>query len=105
MPGQKLPALAQAFLVDAVADAGRDVPFGRDVQGGEPLRGLEKRRHRDEFVRSAMMVPWLKPTSASAEGGSWRRCNSASKKPLSAGAAALTPTQRSFGSRNVKANH
>ena len=54
MPGQKLAALAQAFLVDAVADAGRDVPFGRYVERGQPLRGVEQRLHRDELVLVAV---------------------------------------------------
>ena len=54
---------------------------------------------------SAIMVPWLNPTSASADGGSLRRCSSASRNASSAGAAALTPIQRSFGSRNVSGNH
>ena len=51
------------------------------------------------------MVPWLKPTSASAEGGSLWRASSASRKRSSTGAAWLTPIQRSFGSRNVRGNH
>ena len=52
--GQKLAAVAQAFLVDAVADAGRDVPFDRHLQRGQPLRGVEQRLHRDELVLVAM---------------------------------------------------
>ena len=51
------------------------------------------------------MVPWLKPTSASADGGSLWRLSSASRNRSSSGAALLTPTQRSFGSRKVSANH
>ena len=35
---------------------------------------------------SAIMVPWLKPTSASADGGSLRRASSASRKRSSTGA-------------------
>ncbi len=50
--------MAQAFLVDAVADAGRDVPFGRHVERGEPLRGLKQRLHRNEVVLS----PWTSST-------------------------------------------
>ena len=34
---------------------------------------------------SAIMVPWLKPTSASADGGRLRRASSASRKALSVG--------------------
>ena len=40
---------------------------------------------------SAIMVPWLKPTSASADGGSFRRASSASRKCSSTGPALLTP--------------
>ena len=54
---------------------------------------------------SAIMVPWLKPTSASACGGSLRRASSASRKRSSTGAALLTPSQRSFGVRKVRSNH
>src|SRR6185369_17039778 len=46
-----------------------------------------------------------KPTSASAAGGSACRLSSLSRKRSSAGAALLMPTQRSFGSRKVNANH
>ena len=55
---------------------------------------------------SAIMVPWLKsrpapaPTAAIAGARVRRRGNA-----LSTGAAALTPTQRSPGSRNVSGNH
>ena len=52
--GQKLPALAEAFLIDAVADARRDVPLGWDVERSEPLRGVEQRLHRDEFIPIAV---------------------------------------------------
>src|SRR5664280_1463327 len=54
---------------------------------------------------SAIIVPCEKPTSASADGGNCRRVSSASRKLLSAGAAWLTPAQRSPGSRNVSGNH
>jgi hypothetical protein len=39
--GQELAALAQPFLVDAVADAFRQVPFDRHVERGQRLRALE----------------------------------------------------------------
>src|SRR5580704_1727818 len=150
--GQKFAAMAQAFAVDAMADAGRQMPLGRHVEGGQPLGRLEQRLRRDQVVAvavhqqhrwprfdfggkslsidvrwqhqeagiaddggrrcgaaqptcSAIIVPWLKPTRASAEAGSLWRASSASRKRLSTGAALLTPTQRSLGSRNVSGNH
>ena len=54
---------------------------------------------------SAIMVPWLKPTRASPEGGSARRASSTSRKRSRIGAALLTPIQRSSGSRKVSGNH
>ena len=58
MAGEKLAALAQAFLVDAVADAGRDVPFGRNAERGEALRGVKQRLHRDQMsCRHAPAAP------------------------------------------------
>ena len=51
------------------------------------------------------MVPWLKPTSASADGGSFRRASSASRNCSSPGPALLTPSQRSFGARVNSGNH
>ena len=41
--GEKLAAVAQAFLVDAVADAVRHVPLDRHAERGEPARGMEQR--------------------------------------------------------------
>ena len=40
---QKLAAVAQAFLVDAVADAVRHVPLDRHAERGKPARGVEQR--------------------------------------------------------------
>ena len=145
--------MAQALLVDPVAESGRHVPFGRNFQAGEATgrqgQGLrrdevvavamdeEDRRPRLDFARrppparprraartapnsrrsrparigrrsptcSAIMVPWLKPTSASAHSGRLWRLSSSSMKRSSTGAALLTPIQRSFGSRKVSENH
>ena len=47
-------AVAQPLLIDAVADAGGHVPLDRDVERGEPARGLEQRLHRNEIVAVAM---------------------------------------------------
>ena len=41
MPGQELPAVAQPFLIDSVADTGRDMPLRRYVQCGQSLRGVQ----------------------------------------------------------------
>src|SRR6266566_2700885 len=41
--GQEFAAMAQALLVDAVADAGRHVPFHRYFQRREVLRALQQR--------------------------------------------------------------
>jgi hypothetical protein len=54
---------------------------------------------------SAIIVPWLKPTSASAEGGSLRRANSASRNAWSRGPALFTPSHRSFCARVKSGNH
>jgi hypothetical protein len=54
---------------------------------------------------NAIMVPWLNPTSASADGGNLRRASSASTKCSSTGPALLTPSQRSFGARVNSGNH
>ena len=54
---------------------------------------------------SASMVPWLKPTSASARGPRLCRFSSASRKASSAGAAWLMPRTSSPGSRKVRLNH
>ena len=53
-PGQEFAAMAQAFAVDAVADAGRQMPLGRHVEGGEPLGRLEQRLRPDQVVAVAM---------------------------------------------------
>ena len=39
--GQELAALAQPFLINAVADALRQVPFDRHFERGQRLRALE----------------------------------------------------------------
>ena len=60
---------------------------------------------RRKPTESAIMVPCENPTSASAEGGSFRRASSASRKALRLGAAACTPSQRSPGMRKPSGNH
>ena len=52
--GQEFTAVSQAFLVDAMANPGRHVPFGRDFEGGEILGGQEQRLRRDKIVAVAM---------------------------------------------------
>src|SRR5258708_27771154 len=47
-------AMAQAFLVDAVADAGGDVPFRRHPEPRQPVGGMEQRLNRNELVAVAM---------------------------------------------------
>ena len=42
-PRQKLAAVAQAFAVDAVTDARRQMPFDRELERRQALRGLEQR--------------------------------------------------------------
>ena len=54
MACDELAALAQAFLIDAVANSGRDVPFGRDAERGERLGRVEHRLYWDQFIGIAM---------------------------------------------------
>ena len=51
---QEFAAMAQPFLVDAVADALRQVPLDRKAKRGEPARGMKQRLRRDEIVAVAM---------------------------------------------------
>src|SRR5262245_21631721 len=44
---EELAAMAQAFLIDAVADAFREMPLHRDAERGKPARGLEHRLRRN----------------------------------------------------------
>ena len=46
--------MAQALLVDAVADARRHVPLDRHLERGQRLRALEQRLHRDQIVLVAV---------------------------------------------------
>ena len=48
--GEERAAMAQAFLVDAVTDALRQMPLDRHLEGGKRLRALEQRLRRDEVV-------------------------------------------------------
>src|SRR5258708_32123451 len=59
--GQELAAMAQALLVDAVADARRHVPFHRHFQRGQVLRALEQRLWRDQLVLVAMHQQHRRP--------------------------------------------
>src|SRR4030067_992795 len=54
---------------------------------------------------SAIMVPWLKPTSASDRAGRLCRLSSASRKASSAGLACLTPRTSSLASRKGRLKH
>ncbi len=54
---------------------------------------------------SAIIVPWLNPTSASARRRKIAPRELGIEKLLERGPAAFTPVQRSFGSRNVSGNH
>src|SRR5207253_8335399 len=47
---EKLAAVAQAFGIDAVADALGQVPLDRQPQRGEALRGLKQGLGRNEVV-------------------------------------------------------
>ena len=51
---QKFAAVAQAFGVDAVADAGGQMPLDRHAERGQPLRRLEQRLRRNELVAIAV---------------------------------------------------
>ena len=51
---QELAAVAQALLVDAVADAVRDVPLDRHAERGQPAGGMKQRLRRDEVVLIAV---------------------------------------------------
>jgi hypothetical protein len=51
---QKFAAMAQPFLVDAVADALREVPLDRDAERGETVPGMSERLRRDEIVLIAV---------------------------------------------------
>src|SRR5260221_4660044 len=53
-PGEEFAAMAQALLVDAVADARGHVPFHRHLQRRQVLRALQQRLRRDELVLIAM---------------------------------------------------
>ena len=46
--------MAEAFRVDAVADACGKVPFDRHAERGEALGGLEQGLGRDQVVATAM---------------------------------------------------
>ena len=52
--GEEIAALAQAFVIDSVAETRRNMPFGRDLERGQRLRGVHQRLHRDEVVRITM---------------------------------------------------
>src|SRR4029450_264993 len=53
-PCEKLAAMAQPFLVDAVADAIGEVPFDRHAQRDEPARCMKQRLRRYQVVAVAM---------------------------------------------------
>ena len=53
-PGEELAAVAQPFLVDAVADARGQVPLNRHAERGEAARCLEQRLCGDEFILVAV---------------------------------------------------
>ena len=83
---------------------------GSTSSGSHQHAGIaDDRRRRDRAAQADMQrhhgALAEKPTSASADGGSLWRASSASRNASSTGAAWLTPTQRSFGSRKVSGNH
>src|SRR5215468_3670913 len=51
---EELAAMAQAFLVDTVADAFGEMPLHRNTERGKPARGLEHRLRWNEIVAVAM---------------------------------------------------
>src|SRR5580693_4741284 len=51
---QKFAAVAQAFIVDTVSDAGGEVPLGGDFKCGEPLRRLKQSLRGNEIVAIAV---------------------------------------------------
>src|SRR5580704_2510669 len=51
---QKLSAVAQTFLIDAMADAVRDVPFARHFELGETSRRSKQGLYRNKLVAVAM---------------------------------------------------
>src|SRR6516225_10530710 len=52
--GEKLAAVAQSVLIDAVADAVGDMPFDRDAERGEPAGGMEQCLRRDQIIAVAV---------------------------------------------------
>ena len=91
-------------LISAASDL--RIGIGRqDQQARNSRRSATGAAARRSPTCSAIMVPWLKPTSASAVGGRLRRPSSASRKRSRTGAAVLAPVQRSFGSRMASGNH
>src|SRR5262245_34470214 len=52
--GEEFAAVAEPLLVDAVADPGRHVPLGGNLQRRQILRALEQRLGRDQLVLVAM---------------------------------------------------
>ena len=81
-----------------------------EMLAARPVRRNSRAARRAARARrsptcSASIVPWLKPTRASFESSSRSVFSSASRNASRPGAALLTPAQRSFSSRIVRANH
>src|SRR5215472_13418830 len=53
-PPQKFAAVPETLAVDAVADAGREMPLNRNVERGQTLRCLKQRLRRNEVVAIAV---------------------------------------------------
>ena len=83
----------------------RRPPAARRGARGRPACRRSRRspagdRRRRRPTCSAIIVPWLKPTSASLSSVRPWLASSASRKASSTGCALLTPSQRSSGSRD-----
>ena len=63
---QEFAAVAKPFGVDAVAEAGGQVPFHRHIERREPLRRLKQRLRWNEFVGFAVNQKHRRPRVISA---------------------------------------
>ena len=82
--------MAQAFVVDAVADAGRNVPLDRNFEGGQRLCRMHQRLHWNEVVRIAVDVSSRRvPVIAGAGSNSTAHTVELAKAAETAGADAI----------------
>src|SRR5262249_30546625 len=82
--GEKLTAVAQSVLIDAVADAVGHVPFDRDAERGEPARSVEQRLRRGG-------VPAVAPAAETRSTGGRDLISAANFSGLTSGGTASNP--------------